>query len=223
MRKISRQFEIWGWHVKNSRWIYLLLAAFFLIIIPFLGLAFRSGADNNNYEMVYGYVTYFVTTLLATLGIVPLLLSLHGVYHLASGDCVTLSMGWCEQGLYLINYAADACVMSVMMLLLAFIYHQGISGMTFLRDLADFLVILWFMNAFSHFLTKLFYNVYFSLVLSELYAVLFWIILADSDFVLNVFSIRGEAGVVWLIRVVMYVTVGCIMEESVTVIDKVRR
>lgn len=220
MREHPSQWEIWKWQTKNNRWINTVLAGVFLAGIPILGAVFSIGIQVDDYSMAYGYVLFIEKTILAMLGIVPLLLSMHGAYHSALGDCLALCPSWKEGRQCLLNYAVSALVLFAATAFLIIIYHEGVQLSDFLRDLADLLIVLWVLYTVTHLLVRTFGNVYFALILIEFYSIVFWLIGIGQSWMWNVFSIDTADGLVWLIRMVMYASLGLMLEEIIPLIQK---
>lgn len=214
MQKTYLQLQIWHWQIKNRKWIYMLLLLIFVTGIPMLGGVFCRGVALAEYELSYGYVIFVERTVLSVLGILPFLLMLYAPYHMEAGDCMVLCVGWNEHKQYMISYSVSSIVISVGILLLTIIYCRGVSLLNIFADWIELLVILWMLYAVSYLIVKIIENVYAALVLIELYSVIAWLMGIGRGSVWNIYSIVDLEGTVWLIRLIMYLSLGAVLEQT---------
>ena len=216
------QLRIWGWQALNNKWIYVVLAVLCLVVIPVISFVSCRRTLPDEYFVVYGYVLYIVQTLAFGLGCIPLLMTLHITYQLEIGDCIVLFPEWDQQKQCAISYVFSTVLFLGLMMCLALIFHKWIFLVTILKDTVSLLVILWFFISVCRGVVFLCRNVYFTLAFIELYGVLFWNMGICSDAIWNVFSVTGAEGIMWMIRIIFYLSVGFLTQAIVGHMQKIR-
>lgn len=214
------QLRIWGWQAINNKWIYVILVILCLLVIPVIGFVSGRRILPDEYHVIYGYVLYIVQTLTFGLGCIPLLMTMHITCQLEVGDCIVLFPEWNQRKQCIISYAFSAVLFFLLMMCLAIDFYKGISLVIVLKDTVGLLVVLWVLVSACSVLAFLSSNVYLTLIIVELYGVLFWNMGIQLDAIWNVFSITGAEGTMWVIRIILYVSLGFLIQEIVGCMQK---
>lgn len=211
-RNLKMQLQISAWHIKNNCWIYIFLAGVFMVLLPLCGIIFRRNLAENDYILIYGYLIYITTTCVSVFGIVPLLMYLHSTYQLKSGECIRLMPGWKETYQCRIWYLMMAGMLSELMLVFGIAYGKGIPKSDIIKDYTSLLVIVWMLYAATHLLTYFLKNVYFTFMLVELYSIIFGVLKVGMDGIWNIYALQNMDGIVWIIKVILYICLGNVCE-----------
>ena len=222
MKQMFLHFEIWGWIMKNSRIVYLSLTFLMIAAVPIVGGIFLRGTEAGNEQAAYDYVIFIIMTLISVLGVVPFLLGIHSYYHMESSECIYLSPVWSDWRQFAVNELFCSGVICVMMLVVGLEYASKIGVRMIIRSLIDFIIILFILNAVAHLIVKIFRQIYFTLILTELYAVTFWLLRLFPSIIFNVYSLYDTDGLKRLFHIGVYLTVGCFMEFAVCRIHRIR-
>lgn len=210
------QLRIWGWQTKNHKKIYMGMAILCLAVLPGIGFLFSLKTLPDDCRIVYGYFFYIVQTLVFGIGCIPVLMTMHMICHMEVGDCIVLSPEWNQRKQCLISFAFSAVLFFILMTGLAAEFRKGVSAASVFKDAASLIVVLWVFVSVCMALSFFFRNVYLALILVELYGVLFCNMAVHPNAVWNLFSITGEQGILWIIRVVLYLAFGFLIQEILT-------
>lgn len=223
MKGLHEQLRICFWNIKNNKWIHIVIVVLFLILIPLMGFMFAFGMQDNNAAVVYGHTIYVAETILSVIGMVPLLLNLHGAYHYASGECVIICPKWKENRFFQVCFLYTGVLVVIMMLLLMAIYQRYVEPVLMLQDLVDFLIILLVLLAISHFLTRVTNSVFVGLIVTEIYSIACWLLGLGTHLPVNIYSIELLSGFSWFARILVYIAFAIFLETITLQIRKRQR
>lgn len=206
------QLELWLWGMRGNKQLYRFFCFWFVIGIPVLALVLRLGVSGQRAEEIYGYVSYSVRILLGVMSFLPLLVQLHFVFGFPSKDCVRICNKWSAQSCFFLSFFFVAGNILILMALTAAMYAGPVSLGTMAKDTVDYIVIVWILFAISHLVVKISENIYFALILTEMYSVIFLFMGVGMYSPINVFSVELLEGVPYYLRILIYVLVGLLLE-----------
>lgn len=209
------QLELWMWGVRGNKQLYRFFCFLFLIGIPVLALVLRLGMSGQRAEEIYGYVSYSVRILLGVLGFLPLLVQLHFVFGFPSKDCVRICNKWSAQSCFFLSFFFVSGNILILMALTAAMYAGLVSLGTMVKDTVDYITIVWILFVISHLAAKISGNIYFALILTEMYSVIFLFMGVGMYSPANVFSVELLEGLSYYMRILIYVLVGVLLEVLV--------
>jgi hypothetical protein len=216
MKELMFQIEIFRWHLKNSKTVYLTIAILFLVLLPILGLMFRLGAEEATYRLMYDYTIYLAETMVSVLGFLPFLIVLYGVIHQNAGECMMLCSAWKERKQQMICYGASVLVLAVFMFELGIIFLGKVKAREIFGDFIDLAVILWVSDGVSHLLARVFQNIFVSLILMEFYGVLCRLMGIGITSMWNIYSLDHADGLHWGIQIFLYIMIGIFAEYLIS-------